>query len=59
MAVVLYVAQHGVDALAVLLQPTFVDVGRQLDMLWVFASLHIADGGYLTARNILDDMLVG
>jgi hypothetical protein len=59
MAVVLYVAQHGVDALAVLFQTSFVDVGRQLDMLGVLTTLHIADGGYLTAWDILDDMLVG
>ena len=59
MGVVLHVVEHGMDALAVLLQTSLVDVGRQLDMLWVFAALHIADGWHLTAWDVLDDALVG
>ena len=35
-----------------------IDVGRQLDVLGVFATLQVADGGHLLARDILDDVLV-
>ena len=59
MGVVLHVVQHGVDALAILLQASFIDVGRELDVLRVFATLHIADGGHLRAWDILDDVFVG
>ena len=59
MAVVLNIVEHIMDAFAVLLLASLIDVGRQLDMLWVFASLYIADGGNLTAWDILDDVLVG
>ena len=59
MGVVLHVVEHGEDALAILFLALFVDVGRELDVLWVFTTLHIADGRHLTTWNILDDMLVG
>ncbi len=59
MGIVLHVVQHGVDALAVLLQALLIDIGREQNVLWVFATLHITDGGNLTAWDILDDMLVG
>jgi hypothetical protein len=54
----LHVVEHGEDALAILLLAMLIDVGRQLDVLRVFATLQVADGGHLLARNILDDVLV-
>ena len=58
MTVVLHVVEHGEDALAILLLAMLIDVGRQLDVLGVFATLQVADGGHLLARNVLDDVLV-
>ena len=58
MQVVLHIVEHSDDALAILLMSLFVDVGRQLDVFRIFASLQVMDGWHLLARNILDDMLV-
>ena len=58
MARVLHVVEHGEDALAILFLAMLIDVGRQLDVLRVFATLQVADGGHLLARNVLDDVLV-
>ena len=58
MARVLHVVEHGEDALAILFLAMLIDVGRQVDVLRVFATLQVADGGHLLARDILDDVLV-